>query len=602
MSLKKIEIIWIFLAIFSVSYGQNSRKSYSEADAVYLNLTRTYVLNKDGSMISAVDKRQKLLTHRAFQSMYGETRINYNPKFQKILVSKSFTENNLNEKIETPANGYNDILPGFSNNLSVFSHLREMVVTHTGLEKGAIINCGYEVTTSAGNIPWLMGDDLLQADCPVEKLTIQIKVPSGQSLFYKLLNDKTAPKIDRGKEFDSYTWQFNDLPQRNREILSSFCNDQPRLLFSTMTDQHAAIHWLTDQEAFKITAGDELKKQVEQKLTGVTSPILKAMKIQEIVVSELNTTPIPATLLGYKVRTPMQVWQSNSGTTLEKSCLLSALLRAEGYDAAVCLIIPDCYKEERMPFLLVAEPVVKITTIEEGWILLSAERLNTGNFDLIGSRQAIIQLTSDVKPMDIRNEGNRIDVKGAFVIGPEGKLSGDMNGSFSNRYNPYCELLRSGGSASSLFSGLSGKAENFRSGQSNMKFSVDKGNAILSRGNFRFLDLMESGNGISSLHLNPLPYRRNSSLDLGSNLSESYHYSFTIPGGYHLANPVDLVLNKANIGKLTLRIKQKDNVIEVVRDLEITNSIITKEQYKDFRELTGQWFTSKYKQLVMIAD
>jgi len=575
MSLKKIEIIWVFLVIFSVSYGQNSRKSYPEADAVYLNLTRTYVLNKDGSMISAVDKRQKLLTHRAFQSMYGETRINYNPKFQKIVVSKSFTENNLNEKIETPSNGYNDILPGFSNNLSVFSHLREMVVTHTGLEKGAIINCGYEVRTAAGNIPWLMGDDLLQTDCPVEKLTIQIKVPSGQSLYFKLLNDKTAPKIDRGKEFDSYTWQFKDLPQRNREILSSVCSDQPRLLFSTMTDQHDAIHWLTDQEAFKMPAGDELKRQVEQKVTGVTSPILKALKIQEIVVSGMNTTPIPATLLGYRVRTPMQVWQSNSGTALEKSCLLSALLRAEGYDAAVCLIIPGCYKEERMPFLLVAEPVVKVTTADEGLVLLSAERLNTGN---------------------------RIEVKGAFVISPLGKLNGEMTGSFSNRSNPYNELLRTGGTAATPFTGLSGKAENFRAGQSNLKFSVDKGNAILSRGNFRFLDLMESGNGISSLHLNPLPYKRSSSMDLGSGFSESYHYSFTIPDGYRLANPVDLVIDKVNIGKLTLRIKQKDNVIEVVRDLEINNSIITKEQYKDFRELTGQWFTSKYKQLVMITD
>ena len=52
----------MFLVICSVSYGQSSRKSYPEADAVYLNLTRTYVLNKDGSMTSAVDIRSQAVS------------------------------------------------------------------------------------------------------------------------------------------------------------------------------------------------------------------------------------------------------------------------------------------------------------------------------------------------------------------------------------------------------------------------------------------------------------------------------------------------------------------------------------------------------------
>ena len=204
--------------------------------------------------------------------------------------------------------------------------------------------------------------------------------------------------------------------------------------------------------------------------------------------------------------------------------------------------------------------------------------------------------------MEISNPGNKIEITGIFVLTPEGKLNGEINGSFSNRCNPYAELVRTGGMTSALIPGLSGKAENFTSGQSNLKFKVDKENAILSRGNFRFLDLMESGSGISTLHLNPLPFKRTSMLDLGSPISESYHYSITVPGGYRLANPVDLVLNKPNVGKLTLRIKQQNNVIEVIRELEISNSIITREQYINFRELTGQWFTAKYKQLVMTAD
>jgi hypothetical protein len=193
-------------------------------------------------------------------------------------------------------------------------------------------------------------------------------------------------------------------------------------------------------------------------------------------------------------------------------------------------------------------------------------------------------------------------VKGNFVLSLEGKLTGELDGSFSNLCNPYCELLRNGGSASSLFPGLSGKAEKFNPGQSVLKFSADKGNAITSRGNFRFLDLLESGAGISSLHLNPLPLKRTSSVDLGTPVSESYHYTFTVPEGYHLANPADIVINKANVGKLTLKIKQQGKMIEVTRDLEIGNAVLAKDRYKEFKDLTDIWFTSRYKQLVMVVD
>ena len=97
MSFKKILIIWVLISLTCFSYGQSSKKNYTDADAVYLSLTKTFVLNKDGSMVTTVDKRQKLLTHRAFQSLYGETRITYNPNFQKIVVQKAFTENATHE-------------------------------------------------------------------------------------------------------------------------------------------------------------------------------------------------------------------------------------------------------------------------------------------------------------------------------------------------------------------------------------------------------------------------------------------------------------------------------------------------------------------------
>ena len=602
MSLKKILLICVITTMTSLSFGQGGKKSYPEADAVYLSLTKTYVLNKDGSMVNSVEKRQKLLTHRAFQSLFGETRITFNPQFQNVVVRKAFTENNQHEKIETPQNGYNNILPGFYNTTKAFSHLREMVVTHTGLERGAVINCNYDIQTAAGKLPGLMGDEELQADCPIEKLTIQVKVPTGILLHFKLLNTKIIPKIEKGKEFDTYTWQLNDVPQRNREIHTTVCNDLPKLLFSTLTDDQSTIKWLTSQDAFRLPAGEEIKKYVDQKISEVNSPLLKALKIQEIVVKELSMTPIPAQLLAYQVRTSGQVWQSNAGTTLERNCLLSAILRAEGLNADVCLIVPSCYVEEGLPFLLVAEPVVKITTDQEGVVLLSADRLNAGNFDMCNNQQLILPLGTDNKKLNISNPGDKIEVMGALVLTADGVLKGEIQGTFSNRYNPFYEISRNAGETNKLISGLPGKAEKSTPAQSNLKFSIEKKDAFTTRGNIKFAELIESEAGISSLHLKPLPLNRTSTLDLGAPVSESYRYTYTVPEGYQLANPIDVTLAKPSLGKLTLRIQQHDNIIEVMREFEITKSIIPKEEYADFRELIDRWFTSKYRQLILKTD
>jgi len=602
MSFKKIQIIWVLTSLVYFSYGQSNKKNYADADAVYLNLTKTFVLNKDGSMLTTVDKRQKLLTHRAFQSLYGETRIAYNPHFQKIVIQKAFTENASHDKIETPQNGYNDILPGFGNIPKAFSHLREMVVTHTGLEQGAIINCVYEVKTDAGKIPWLMGEEMLQTECPVEKLNILVKVPTGTPLFFKSFNSKVLPKIEKGKDFDSYSWQYNEIPQRNRELHASAFGDQPRLLFSTEANQTSTLKWLTDQDAFRAPIGEEIKKYADLQLPVAGNALQKALKIQEIVVKELNTSTIPASLLAFRVRTPAQVWQSNSGTPVEKCCLLSALLKAEGLGSSVGFILPEAYKENGMPFLLIAEPVVLLSTATEGDILLSADHLNPGNFELCNDRQYVLAVTPEAKKITLPGGPNKLEIIGALTLGLDDKLKSDLYGTLTGRFHPFFELKRNNGAISNLLQGFSGKVANVTASQSEVKFSNDKGIPVESRGKTKFFELPESDFGISSFHLNPLPFIRDSELDLGSTFTESYHYTILVPEGYHLANPVAYDSPKNDFGNMTIKIQQQDKTVEVTKNIEIRKPVVGKEQYVDFREMVAKWYTPKYKHLILVTD
>jgi len=593
------QFVWgiSFFMLFSCNTRQE--KSYPDADAVYLNLTRTYVLDQDGSIIHSVEKKQRLITYRSFQSLYGETRITYNPEFQKLVVNEAYTTNSGNQIIKTPENGYNEVLPAFCQDSKAYSHLREMVVTHTGLERNAVINCSYKITSAGSKIPFLMGMEELQADCPIENLAIVVKVPSKMKLHYKLLNLTSEPTIDQGKDFDTYTWNFQDLPQRSKENRSALvCGDIPTLLFTTQEDISAVIKAVLKPLALGIN-NVAIKEYVESATKDKKSIQEKAMKIQEIVVSELKTLHIPSPLVAFEARPPEAVWQSNSGTVLEKAFLLNSLFRSKCWKSEVCLNIPTDLAGEQLPFLLAAEPIVKLTDPNGEMILLTADRLNSGNSDLgifpvrILNLDQAVQLTPVIPPPT-----GLIKIEGNLTISPDNKLVGEITGQFSDRFNPYFEIVRNQGKCPPFLTDFIGSVGKLTANQANISFKADKKDQLVKRGGFRFLDLKESTSGISSFHLVSMSITRNSALYLGTSVNESYHYTFKLPAKCELINPVNIEIVKPGIGHVVIRLKQTENLVEVIRKIEIVNPVIARKDYMDFKELIDKWYTHKFKQLI----
>ncbi|MEI7523105.1 MAG: DUF3857 domain-containing protein [Mariniphaga sp.] len=590
---------WISILLILLSCSRKAEKSYPFADAVYLNLTKTFILNKDGSIINSVEKRQKLLTYRSFQSLYGETRINYNPDIQKLVVKEAYTVNSQNQQIRTPENGFNDLLPAFCLDSKAYSHLREMVVSHTGIERNAVTNCSWEITTQPGKIPVLMGIEELQTDCPIEKLTILIKVPSGKSLHYNLLNFKGEPTLDKGSEFDSYSWSFNDIPQRVKEFRSgSLCEDMPTLLFSTQDDRSEPLSLISSNKGLAGPLSDETKTYINDAIKGEKGIAEKALKIQGVVVNELKTIHVPASLVAFQIRTPEEVWRSNSGTPFEKAALLTSLLRSAGINAELNLAAPECCGDPVSPFLLLSEPVVAVTVENGEVILLSSEKLNSRNLDVAGFNSTIIPLNSSQKALHSDKPTGTIHIEGELVVNSNGGIKGELTGLFSNAFNPCFELMRNPGKCPLLLSDFPGMVTNLKADKAEIHFKVDKSDLVVERGDFRFIDLKESKIGISSLHLMALPFVRTTQLNLGSGINESYHYTYKLPQGFELLNPVKIELSKPGIGEVFVSLSQTGNSVEVIRKIEISKPSVTREGYPGFKLLMDKWNTQKYRQLI----
>ena len=227
-----IPVIFLFFAAIFLS--PQIRAQNEKYDAWYITLTKEYTLNPDGSMDYRYIKQQKLLTYRAFHNLFGETFVIYNPEFQQLKINEVFTLMADGKKIVAPQNSFNEVLPGYAANAPAYNSLREMVITHTALERNATINLDYQVHTEKGTFPAMTGNELLAENEPVKCLEIRVRVPVGQNLYFHMFNGGNQPEKSSDGKFQVYSWKLNDLPAISAEEAQQGINERyPRLIFST---------------------------------------------------------------------------------------------------------------------------------------------------------------------------------------------------------------------------------------------------------------------------------------------------------------------------------------------------------------------------------
>ncbi len=591
-------IVFISAFVFSGCNQQPQSKDYPEADALYLNLNKTFILNKDGSITEKVEKQQKIFTYMAFSRKYGETRIPYNPEFQEVKVSESFTVMADGKKVESPENAYNEVLPRYCANSKAYNNIRELVVSHTALERNAVINCKYEIKTKSGFYPFLMGDEVLVQSSPVKNMKIEVRVPEGTELNYRLFGIKTKPEKSKDGNEDVYVWKFKNLPQHLAESHEPVYDENvPRLIFSTQTDRKSMIGIYSKQAAFK-TGGFNMPEYVKKAVSTENTDLDKALKIQQIVVDEINLLHIPGTLTGFRYRTPEEVWESNSGTPVEKAVLMSSLLSDAGIVNVICMEYPNLFSNEKTPFILAATPVVVSTGLKDN-IYLSPVSKNSNTEEICKPGFSCVPIGNKVElPVIFKPVTGEILLSGELSLSESNLLKGFFVGDYSGSADPFLKIKASPNAVKDLMPGWKSKPDILSENEMKVVFSGETKSQTRVRDNYCFVNLPVSTGGISAKHLLPLNIERKTRFYFGHPLKETYRYTLTVPQGYQLIDKNISKNIKTTAGSLSIKIKQNEDKVTVDKTLEIFKPAIPVSEYPGFKELLAEWNLKKYNELV----
>ena len=571
-----------FISLILISFCATATLSAQSSEAEFILLQKDYVLHADGSSDLTCRQVVKYLTHYSFNSLYGETFIVYDPRYQSLEIKECYTIQADRTRIEAPFNAFNEVLPRFAADAPAHNHLREMVVTHTGLEIGATAYLEYTLHTKAGYHPEFDQVLALQESSPIKEYRVSVSLPEAKKLQYRNHGITLSPKISRRAGIQRYEWTFRSLSATSKDAYQpADGSNVPRLLLSTWASQEAALQWLAAQQSRE----------------SIALPVSKPTEVYDYIINRIAYTPVPLAHTGYNFREPSQVFQTASGTAIEKAALMLAVAYNMGVPARLVAIYPTYMNDTSFGSLAAIESFAVAISIGQGnYFLTSMTDFQPVSLDQ--SRPGFLYVSVERPPQNfVAKLQNQATLSANIQLGSQsfsGKLS--VNGAFY----PLLSLMDSENNALGLLSGVRASAKDgVQADNEHFSLTLTAKTAARENQGYHSLLLPEVRGGANNWNMRNLTSQRPCWLEIPYPVNESYTYTVTAPQGAQFVNPPMQLQREYSIGKVSLLCEpQTDGSLKITRQLQIHKNWIAPADYAKFAELMKIWGTENCRTVV----
>lgn len=590
--MKSKYIIGLVLLIFAGCSAPLTEEQ-KNADAVYLKQIKEYTLNSDGS--SSYHYYHKMLynSYLSINRFYGETFVTYNPQYQTLKVNKSETKMADGKLVKSPDNAFNEVLPGPAADAPAYNYLREMVITHVGLERGAVVELDYEIQTKPGFMPFFSDKVNLCETSPVKDVEVIVRVPKGEKLNYNVTNQPaglTCKNSTQGN-YEVYSWKSYNLNAYSHEPLQpAGLATYPFITFST-TDFASAFNFLKGNLTNTFVPDDAAKKLVNNPSKGWE----KVEMIKDFVASNINTYGVLPQQIGFRFRSPEEVWKDNGGTEGEKAVLLAAMLKDAGFNAqpVVAGYAHSFTKEVGFP-----------GSFDKYWVKVEFEGQSRylsaiEEHSKVPGQRITVALNDDISKMNFEKPAKpalKYNLNADITFTAEGKLTGTskLNMSTFDDSKPILSNISKSAYKSTKSSETADE----------IVYSISFTNPNLAEkvDGYYTLSLPTIGQGIASAGIGDLPFSRNTTIELLGSYDESYTFTLTLPKGLKVISPTNKTSVENGLGSCSIEQSEKDGKVTISRKLNINKAIIPAENYTDFRQIMSLWADKNLNKIVFKAE
>ena len=613
----------IFLLILSTALYATD----SQGDARYLNITKAYTLNKDGSIQFEYKHSLRFDSYFAIHRKYGETNVLYDPEYQKVKVNYAYTDNEGRDRLPIPENALVEILPYMAQNAPFYNHLRQLIIVHTGLRIGSVASVNYTLNSNAEFMKFFAGNERILESSPADEKIIIIRVPNDKELFFKLHNASVEPQINKSEDFTEYIWIFKNLDAYQHEAMQQHPSFfEPWLQFST-TSMKNMYYSAMSHQAFRFNLSPPMEKWVDKIYEESMDVLDFVLQLQRKVVNDFRTYNIPLQSNAYRLQTAEEVFINGGGTPLEKAFFLVACLQRRGIRAFPVAATTSALVNENIGDLSVFDQfLVRLHTLPEEFVYLPVDKIPHNNLRFSLQNHILLPFYTGVNIFELKKE--KASVNNIHVIANielfenKGKKSlvniaaknnavpfYVMRGKMDEEVNRFFNTLRTRDEEEgekNIFCKINpvkhkrNKILDFTQNtfKADLKM-ISTATALKHQEPYYFYTLPHSNYGIADLRLPVLYPQRRSVFILPATISETYDYQIRIPKGYQFENTD---LNKSlsfDFGEISIEIKAKKRKLNVTKSLVLKETEIALKDYSDFIQMLTLWNSQEASTIII---
>jgi len=300
--MKKLFFLFIAALLTTVALAGSS--------AVILKENVIYTISTDGKVTKHVHQVIKLNTPTSYRA-FGEWFHTFDPALEEVRIINSQTTQKDGTRVQTPENGILIQSPFATRNSPDFSHMRELMVSHTGLEPGSVIDFEYVITDKRAFRKKIKED--MAGYFPLLEKTVTIK---GKGLGKVFVNGPIA-------NVKNHTFTVKNVPAMILSHRFSQASDTP-FIYLELNDPIPILKTAFEESGYS----DDAKALAQYLKLNESTPDCEIIDcVLSLVNKRLSTVRLSAENTGFSVRGVKQIYTSGYATDMEKAFLAHATLK-----------------------------------------------------------------------------------------------------------------------------------------------------------------------------------------------------------------------------------------------------------------------------------
>ena len=357
--------------------------AFPMADAVTLYEEINYDIDSEGRVSRRFHRLQRIQTNWGMRRL-TDLRVSWDSGRQTLEIPVCRTHLPDGSIVDTPPNGFNEVTPGSVSRCAAFLDIREMVISHVGVEPGAVLEIDYTVRDTKPPVVPASGRVFLQNRWPTVERRVSITT-AGQELSF------TAPQgsVQQNGESGSVTVKVNDLPGWPDEANGRNSADYlPSIVFVLGKDLSYLARLLNPLCENAMVVDDAMRAWLAQEdcdleTTRDLTDEDTIQRIAELVGGRIRTVHLPLGDWARPPRPAAEIFAGACAIPWEKTLLLVALLRGAGFQPEIGFTSDSRNFSPDTPAMATFADLRVVLTLhgENYWLAPDRDRAWTGKCD-----------------------------------------------------------------------------------------------------------------------------------------------------------------------------------------------------------------------------